>query len=197
MICRIACVRINQSVKCHCVCITKHMKSLKMKLRYQIANMMYDLACINKQPTLTSSVIMPLPKWFCPKTFAYILRYMITAAQDKRAVTYHELEKIFCLGHNMVGLYAGMIGDYCLYEDLPMLNALIINSSECMPSGGFTGYIDAYNEQYEFENNDARNWGELVAECWSHYHVKQNKQQQFGSFSNLSETVNSWLSSIK
>ena len=37
---------------------------------------------------------MPLPKWFCRKTFNYIFRYMIKAAQEKRAVTYHELEKV-------------------------------------------------------------------------------------------------------
>ena len=136
---------------------------------------------------------MPLPNWFCPKTFTYIFRYMITAAQEKRAVTYHELEKVFCLGHNMVGLYAGMLGDYCLYsEELPMLNALIINSSECMPSGGFSGYLDEYNEQYD----DDKTWGDLIAECWAHYHVKKNKQQQFGSFKNLNDEVSNWLEEL-
>ena len=137
---------------------------------------------------------MPLPKWFCHKTFVHIFRYMITAAQEKRAVTYHELEKIFALGHNMVGLYAGMIGNYCLDNDLPMLNALIINSTLCKPSGGFDDYVTVYNEKYDLEDDEASSWGDLMAECWSHYHTKQTKAQQFGSFTDLNEDIKQWLS---
>ena len=74
-----------------------------------------------------------------------------------------------------------------------MLNALIINSSECMPSNGFDEYLKDYNETYELKGDDERDWGELVAECWAHYHIKQNKKQQFGAYTDLKEEVGEWL----
>ena len=72
--------------------------------------------------------------------FKVFVRYLIQVAQDKRCVTYGELEKVFGLSHAGVGRYAGELGNYCQARRLPLLNALIISAANSKPSHGFDWY---------------------------------------------------------
>ena len=74
--------------------------------------------------------------------FDCLYRYLILVAQNKRVVMYHELESVFRLSHKLVGLYAGAIGDFCLEQNLPLLNSLIVSAQECQPSDGFANYLE-------------------------------------------------------
>ncbi|MBB1271162.1 hypothetical protein [Shewanella sp. SR44-3] len=115
--------------------------------------------------------------------FKCFVRYMIQAAKEKRCVPYVELENVFGLAHDYVGWYAGVLGDYCLNRDLPMLNGLIISSTNCVPSEGF----DWYQEEY------GRSWGEIVSECWQHFHVTSTRAKQSQDFSGRDNDVANFL----
>ena len=77
------------------------------------------------------------PNNFQIEKFKCLVRFMIQAAKDKRCVTYKEIENLFGLSHKQAGIYAGMIGDYCLSRRMPLLNALIINTKDCFPAEGY------------------------------------------------------------
>jgi len=122
---------------------------------------------------------------FQPEKFKAFVRYLIQIAKQKRCVPYYELENIFGLNHGQVGYYAGMLGDYCIAEELPPLNGLIISSTDCVPSQGF----DWYQENY------GRSWGEIVSECWQHFHVTSSRTKQVKDFSGRDRMVDEFLSS--
>ena len=114
--------------------------------------------------------------------FKVFVRYMVCVAENKRCVTYRELEQIFGLGHDYVGWFAGILGFYCNYPEWPMLNSLIINSTDCVPSNGFT----------DFEQYTNKSWGELIAECWKYFHVKyaeDNKDNYSGLDTNVADFI--------
>lgn len=120
---------------------------------------------------------------FSEDKFKCFVRYMIQVAKQKRCVTYVELENCFGLGHGQVGWYAGMLGDYCKAKKMPLLNGLIISSTECMPSHGF----DWYQNQYK------KSWGQIVTECWKEFHITTSRAKQAKDFSGRDADIASFL----
>lgn len=118
-----------------------------------------------------------------PDKFKVFVRYMIQVAKEKRCVPYYELENVFGLNHKQVGYYAGKLGSYFLSRELPLLNGLIISSTDCIPSDGF----DWYQEQYE------KTWGEIVSYCWQYFHVTSTRQKQVQGFSKRDADVEEFL----
>ncbi len=116
--------------------------------------------------------------------FKCFVRYMIQVAKEKRCVSYVELENVFGLAHDYVGWYAGVLGEYCLDRDLPILNGLIISSTECVPSEGFDWYQNEYG----------RSWGEIVSECWRYFHVTSSRAKQSQDFSKKDADIADFLS---
>lgn len=125
-----------------------------------------------------------MPTYFNAAVLSNILRYLILAAQSKRLVPYHELENVFGLSHNMAGYYSGSVGDFCIGQKWPLLNALVINTTECKPSGGF----DAYLEEYGYED-----WGEAISHCFKYFHQKTSRSAQVKNFSGLGNIVKEWV----
>lgn len=122
---------------------------------------------------------------FSEEKFKCFVRYMIQAAKQKRCVAYVELENVFGLGHGQVGWYAGVLGDYCISRNLPRLNGLIINSTNCVPSEGFEWY----------QQQCGKSWGEIVSECWQAFHVTSTRLKQSQDFSKRDSDVAEYLSS--
>jgi hypothetical protein len=122
---------------------------------------------------------------FSADKFKCFVRYMINAAQQKRCVPYYELENLFGLGHEQCGYYAGRLGDYCINQRLPRLNGLIVSSNDCIPSEGF----DWYQREY------GRSWGEVVSECWKHFHVTSTRRKQVLNFSGVDRRIDAFLRS--
>lgn len=120
-----------------------------------------------------------------PDKFKVFVRYMIQVAKDKRCVPYYELENVFGLNHKQVGYYAGKLGYYCLEREMPPLNGLIINSTDCVPSNGF----DWYQEEYEYS------WGEIVSHCWKYFHVTSTREKQVQDYSGRDNDVEEFLQS--
>ncbi len=115
--------------------------------------------------------------------FKCFVRYMIQVAKEKRCVPYVELENVFGLAHDYVGWYAGVLGDYCLDRKLPMLNGLIISSTDCVPSEGFAWYQSEYG----------KSWGEIVSECWRYFHVTSSRSKQSQDFSKKDTDIADFL----
>ena len=122
---------------------------------------------------------MPQKNW---RIVAYMLRYLIQAAQQKRVVPYHELENIFGLSHNMAGYYTGQVGEFCQDQGWPLLNALVINTTHCKPSAGFEPFL----------NSDGNEWGECLANCWREFHLPTTRELQVRNFSGLNKMVQEW-----
>nr|WP_128797213.1 hypothetical protein [Corallococcus coralloides] len=120
-----------------------------------------------------------------PERFKIFVRYMILTAQNKRCATYHELENILGLNHGQMGFYAGRLGDYCMARRLPPLNALIINATNCIPSGGFAWYQKKYKKA----------WGVLASNCWRRFRVTSSRSKQVQNFSKRDLDVAIFLSS--
>lgn len=116
--------------------------------------------------------------------FKCFVRYLIQVAKEKRCVTYRELENLFGLNHDLVGTYAGAIGDYCINRNLPPLNALIISSSDCKPSGGYSWYHEHWGKP----------WGEVVSACWKHFHTGA---QSFDDFAGRDNDVQAFLERVQ
>jgi hypothetical protein len=108
---------------------------------------------------------------------------MIQAAKQKRCVPYVELENTIGLSHGQVGWYAGKLGDYCQASGLPLLNGLIISSTDCTPSNGF----DWYQSKYQ------KTWGEIVSECWKAMHVTSSRAKQSEDFGGRDSDVAAFL----
>lgn len=112
--------------------------------------------------------------------FNCLYRYLVLAAQNKRVVMYHELESVFRLSHKLVGLYAGAIGDFCLAEELPLLNALIVSATDCRPSDGFDSYL---------HRSGLDSWGDCLASCWKEYHITTTQEQKRGNYQGITELI--------
>ena len=123
---------------------------------------------------------------FQPERFKCFVRFLINVAKDKRCVTYKELENIFGLSHQQVGIYAGTLGDYCVTRNLPLLNGLVINATDCIPSEGY--------EWYQQQSN--MSWGEVIASCWKEFHVTQGHAKQSQDFSKRDVDVEDFLESM-
>jgi len=120
---------------------------------------------------------------FSDEKFKCFVRYLIRVAKDKRCVTYKEIENIFGLSHKQAGIYAGLLGDYCLSKNLPLLNGLIINATNCIPSEGYDWY----------EEHAQMTWGEVIARCWKRFHVTQEHVKQSQDFSGRDIDVQRFL----
>ena len=112
--------------------------------------------------------------------FDCLYRYLILVAQNKRVVMYHELERVFRLNRKLVGLYAGAIGDFCLEQNLPLLNSLIVSAKKCQPSKGFDNYL---------ENSGMDSWGDCLAKCWQEYHVTTTPVQKRGNYQGITDLI--------
>lgn len=66
--------------------------------------------------------------------FKSIYRYLVQAAMEMRCVPYIELQNVFGVSRKDIGHYAGRVGDYCLDNNLPLLNALIVTTSTYLPN---------------------------------------------------------------
>lgn len=115
--------------------------------------------------------------------FKAFVRYMVLAAEQKRCVPYYELENVFGLNHDYTGGYAGKLGDFCNEVGWPLLNGLIISTTECIPSEGFDGYME----------ETGKNWGEHVQECWKTFHVTSTRAKQVQNFSGLDPQIQNFL----
>ena len=114
-------------------------------------------------------------KYFCePTVLNGILRYLIKAAQDKRLVTYQEIENIFGLSHNIMAFYAGEVGYFCQDHELPLLNSLLISSTFCRPSEGW----DSFPE-------DNTTWEDHLIHCFQFYHITTSREMQTRNFKGL------------
>jgi hypothetical protein len=111
--------------------------------------------------------------------FKAFVRYMVKVAEEKRCVPYYELENVFGLNHKYVGGYAGTLGDFCEDQEWPLLNALIISTTECVPSEGFDQYMEGTD----------MDWGEHVQDCWKTFHVTSTRAKQVKNFSRLDSRV--------
>ena len=120
---------------------------------------------------------------FQEEKFKCFVRFMINIAKEKRCVTYKSIENIFGLNHKQAGYYAGMIGNYCIDRNLPLLNSLIINSTDCIPSYGFDWY----------QNEAGESWGEVISRCWREFHVTQDLTKQSQDFSGRDDDVADFL----
>lgn len=123
---------------------------------------------------------------FEPEKFKVFVRYLIQVAKEKRCVPYNELENVFGLSHAQVGIYAGWLGDYCLDRGIAKLNGLIINVTDCVPSHGYDWYHKTYKKQ----------WGEIVTECWSEFHVTSSRAKQVMDFSKRDKDVQEFLNKM-
>jgi hypothetical protein len=141
----------------------------------------------SKFPLTFSIRRLVMPAYFSSDVFSNILRYLIMAAQNKRFVPYNELENVFGLSHNMAGFYAGKVGDFCLDYEWPLLNALIISTTECRPSHGFDDYlVGVYN-----------NWGDCISDCFKTFHLSTSRAHQVKNFSGLTKLSREWASSLE
>lgn len=115
--------------------------------------------------------------------FKVFVRYLIQVAKEKRCSPYSELENIFGLSHEQVGIYSGKLGDYCLSRNIAKLNGLIISMTNCVPSEGY----DWYQTKYK------KHWGEIVSECWREFHVTSSRSKQVQDFSKRDSDVQDFL----
>jgi hypothetical protein len=99
-------------------------------------------------------------------TFCSIYRYMAKAAMDKRAVQYIELQSVFGVSRADIWLYTAELGNYCVAQKLPPLNALVIDAVTGGPNK--EGFESWWQDHYDLDDLD---WGAQVAECWRHYNV--------------------------
>ena len=100
--------------------------------------------------------------------FVVLVRFMIVAAEKKRLIEYNELNKIFGIPLEDLRDYAGFLGDYCVSNSLPWLNALIVNTTDGRPGEDF----------FTWANDDTVNWGDCVAECFRYYYLPNSKKFQ-------------------
>jgi len=122
---------------------------------------------------------------FSNDKFKSFVRYIIQAAENKRCVPYYEIENIYGLNHGQVGYYAGVLGNYCIENKLPLLNGLIISSTDCIPSEGFDW----------FQKQMGKHWGQIIHECWKKYHVTSSREKQCKNYGGLDTKLDTFLNS--
>lgn len=117
--------------------------------------------------------------------FAVFVRYMILAAENKRFVTYAELNKLLGVPIEDISYFADFLGDFYYENNLPYLNILIINSTNGMPG-------EDYFEQLE-EGKEA--WGANVAACISELHITMDNKKRFENTTGKNDIVEQFLTS--
>lgn len=106
---------------------------------------------------------------------AYIIRYLIFCAEKKDFLQYDDIRKIFGVSGENLGEYAGAVGDYCLKHNLPLLNALIVNTSGSV-GYGWKDWIKSTREKIT--------WEEAVNKCFRTYHISQ-RTNRFKPYNNV------------
>jgi hypothetical protein len=99
--------------------------------------------------------------------FEILVRYLILAAENKRFVTYGEINKGIGISLEMMGFFCAHVGNFCRSEaeKLPPLNSLVVNARG-MPESGYFDWLGK-------ENNDYADWGRHVHECFKHFYVSE------------------------
>ncbi|MCU6239388.1 hypothetical protein KWH75_20205 [Morganella morganii] len=119
------------------------------------------------------------------EVFNIFVRYLIQVAKCKRFVPYSELENIFGFSHNMVGVYAGQLANFCNDNEWPLLNTLIINLSDMSPTYAMDEFFaDSLYDSVE-ENQIA---------CFKYFHNKSTRNAQVKDFTGLNTIVRNWCS---
>ena len=107
---------------------------------------------------------------------AYIIRYLIFCAEKKDFLQYDDIRKIFGVSGESLGEYADKVGEYCYRHGLPLLNALIVNSS------GSVG--DGWKDWVKFMKINTT-WEEAVNNCFKTYHISL-KTNRFKPYNDVS-----------
>ena len=117
--------------------------------------------------------------------FVVLVRFMIVAAENKRLVEYNELNKVFGIPLEDLRDYAGFLGDYCRGNDLPWLNALIVNTTEGQPGEDFFTWV----------NDKSISWGNCVAACFKEYRLSIPNSTRFQNTSGITPNIEDFLNS--
>jgi len=115
--------------------------------------------------------------------FVILVRYMILAAEDKRFVTYAELNKLLGVSIEDLRDFAGFLGDFCDKQGYPYLNSLIINSTDGMPGQNYFLWLQG----------NITNWAENIAKCFSTFHVTLNQKKLYANTSGLNDVIAAFL----
>lgn len=127
-----------------------------------------------------------------PTKFDVLVRYMIVAAEKKRFVEYNELNKVFGISLEDLRDYAGFLGDYCAYANIPPLNSLIVNTTDGKPG---EDYYTWYSQAYGTSTKTAYEaWGESVAGCFVEFKVPISNSVRFINTSGISKDIMTFLS---
>ncbi len=67
--------------------------------------------------------------------------HLVACARDGGGdlLTYGNLAKKMRLHHRSTSWFLGVVQDYCADEDLPPLQALVVNKETMLPGAGYTG----------------------------------------------------------
>ncbi|PWM94518.1 MAG: hypothetical protein DBX42_05875 [Azospirillum sp.] len=107
-----------------------------------------------------------------------LTRYLIMAAEEKRFVSYAEINKLLGTSLQQSGFIAGEVGNYCSKNNLPFLNALIVSRN------GFPGHdwYRWYSGKAQYKKEEAAlKWCETVGDCIRKLHLKQDKKQKYSN----------------
>ena len=108
---------------------------------------------------------------------------MILAAENKKFVTYAELNKLSGVSIEDLRDFAGLIGDFCHYNGLPYLNSLLINSTDGRPG----------DDYFEWLDKPISEWGVQIARCFSEFHLSMSNKKRFINTSGMNESINDFL----
>jgi hypothetical protein len=133
-----------------------------------------------------------MPDYYNHAVFSVLVRAMIKVAEDKRVITYAELENLLGLSHNMVAEYSRILGRFCNDEQIPLLNGLIVNTKDAKPSSGFDLCLAEYAARKNIHRDNPFTWGDCVAECWSHFHIPSPRTSQVRNYSGLTQRLRAW-----
>jgi hypothetical protein len=71
-----------------------------------------------------------------------IWQVLVSAAHDRRTVTYALLAEWIGLGQNLLAQPLGMVARYCALRQLPPLTVLVVQADVGRPAAGFTWASD-------------------------------------------------------
>jgi len=109
--------------------------------------------------------------------FIAFTRYMVISATECRMITYQELMDIFGLSRiSQMGNFAGNLGTFCKSMKWPLLNSLIINQTDYIPSDGYNEWIVGNTNTKSGEVT--AEWGKEIVKCWKKF--KNPKQKLKG-----------------
>jgi len=118
--------------------------------------------------------------------FSTILRLVVKAAEDKRLLPYNEVMRLLGIKRNTIECYAGLVGDFCIHNELPLLNSIIVNVKKCLPSSEFDWY----------EDHAGMSVNECQRACFIHFHLSKRAPRD-ANFAELAilikDTTDYWI----